>query len=39
MDELRFTSAISNLVVNAIKYNVDDGWDKGTLEQIINISM
>ena len=32
MDELKFTSAISNLVENAIKYNVDDGWVRVSLD-------
>ena len=31
IDEVRFVSAISNLVENAIKYNVDDGWVRVTL--------
>ena len=31
IDEVRFASAISNLVENAIKYNVDDGWVRVTL--------
>ena len=26
VDEVKFTLAISNLVENGIKYNVDDGW-------------
>ena len=32
VDELKFTSAISNLVENAIKYNVDDGWVRVSLD-------
>ena len=31
IDELKFTSAISNLVENGIKYNVDDGWVRVTI--------
>jgi signal transduction histidine kinase len=31
VDEIKFTSAISNLVENGIKYNVDDGWVRVTL--------
>ena len=31
VDELKITSAISNLVENAIKYNVMDGWVRVTL--------
>ena len=26
VDEVKFTLAISNLVENGIKYNVDEGW-------------
>ena len=32
VDELKFTSAISNLVENAIKYNVDDGWVRVSID-------
>ncbi|MDO4306507.1 MAG: ATP-binding protein [Eubacteriales bacterium] len=32
VDELKFTSAISNLVENGIKYNVDDGWVRVSLD-------
>ena len=32
VDELKFASAISNLVENAIKYNVDDGWVRVSLD-------
>lgn len=32
VDEIKFTSAISNLVENAIKYNVDDGWVRVSLD-------
>ena len=32
VDELKFTSAISKLVENAIKYNVDDGWVRVSLD-------
>lgn len=32
MDEVKFTLAISNLVENGIKYNVDDGWVRVTLD-------
>ncbi|MCF0132754.1 MAG: two-component sensor histidine kinase [Blautia sp.] len=32
VDELKFTSAIGNLVENGIKYNVDDGWVRVTLD-------
>ena len=32
MDEIKFTSAISNLVENAIKYNVDDGWVRVSID-------
>ncbi len=32
VDEVKFTSAISNLVENAIKYNVDDGWVRVSLD-------
>ena len=31
VDEVKMTSAISNLVENAIKYNVMDGWVRVTL--------
>ena len=29
---MKFTSAISNLVENAIKYNVDDGWVRVSID-------
>ena len=32
VDEIKFTSAISNLVENAIKYNVDDGWVRVSID-------
>lgn len=32
VDEIKFTSAISNLVENGIKYNVDDGWVRVSLD-------
>ena len=32
MDEVKFTLAISNLVENGIKYNVDEGWVRVTLD-------
>ena len=32
VDELKFTLAISNLVENGIKYNVDDGWVRVSLD-------
>ena len=32
VDEGKFTSALSNLVENGIKYNVDDGWVRVTLD-------
>ncbi len=32
VDEVKFTSAISNLVENGIKYNVDEGWVRITLD-------
>ena len=32
VDEIKYTSAISNLVENAIKYNVDDGWVRVSLD-------
>lgn len=32
VDEVKFTSAISNLVENGIKYNVDEGWVRVTLD-------
>ena len=32
MDEVKFTLAISNLVENGIKYNVDDGWVRVSLD-------
>ena len=32
VDEVKFTLAISNLVENGIKYNVDDGWVRVTLD-------
>ncbi|MBQ1311126.1 MAG: ATP-binding protein, partial [Blautia sp.] len=31
VDEVKFTLAISNLVENGIKYNVDEGWVRVTL--------
>ena len=31
LDEVKFTSAITHLVENGIKYNVDDGWVRVTL--------
>ena len=31
LDEIKFTSALMNLVENAIKYNVDDGWVRVTI--------
>lgn len=32
MDEVKFTLAISNLVENGIKYNVDEGWVRVSLD-------
>lgn len=32
VDEVKITSAISNLVENGIKYNVDDGWVRVSLD-------
>lgn len=32
VDALKFTSAIGNLVENGIKYNVDDGWVRVSLD-------
>ena len=32
VDEVKFTLAVSNLVENGIKYNVDDGWVRVTLD-------
>ena len=32
VDEVKFTLAIRNLVENGIKYNVDDGWVRVTLD-------
>lgn len=32
VDEVKFTLAISNLVENGIKYNVDDGWARVSLD-------
>lgn len=32
IDEVKFTLAISNLVENAIKYNIEDGWVKVTVD-------
>jgi len=32
IDEVKFTLAISNLVENAIKYNVENGWVKVTVD-------
>jgi signal transduction histidine kinase len=32
VDDVKFTLAISNLVENGIKYNVDDGWVRVTLD-------
>lgn len=32
VDKIKFTSAISNLVENGIKYNVDDGWVRVSLD-------
>ena len=32
VDEVKFTLAISNLVENGIKYNVDDGWIRVSLD-------
>ena len=32
VDEIKFTSAISNLVENGIKYNVDDGWVRVSID-------
>ena len=32
VDEVKFTLAISNLVENGIKYNVDEGWVRVTLD-------
>ena len=32
MDEVKFTLAITNLVENGIKYNVDEGWVRVSLD-------
>lgn len=32
VDEVKFTLAVTNLVENGIKYNVDDGWVRVTLD-------
>ena len=32
LDEVKFTLAVSNLVENGIKYNVDDGWVRVSLD-------
>ena len=32
VDEVKFTLAVSNLVENGIKYNVDEGWVRVTLD-------
>ena len=32
VDEVKFTLAVSNLVENGIKYNVDDGWVRVSLD-------
>ena len=32
MDEVKLTLAISNLIENGIKYNVDDGWVRVSLD-------
>ena len=32
VDEVKFTLAVSNLVENGIKYNVDDGWGRVSLD-------
>ena len=32
VDEVKFTLAISNLVENGIKYNVDEGWERVSLD-------
>ncbi len=32
VDDVKFTSAISNLVENGIKYNVEDGWVRVSLD-------
>ncbi len=32
VDEIKFTQVITNLVENGIKYNVDDGWVRITLD-------
>ena len=37
VDEVKFTLAVSNLVENGIKYNVDDGWVRVTWMLTINI--
>lgn len=32
VDETKFTLAVSNLIENGIKYNIDDGWVRVTLD-------
>ena len=31
VDEVKFTMAVTNLIENAVKYNIDDGWVKVSL--------
>lgn len=39
VDKVKLNLAVTNLVENAIKYNIDSGWVRVTLDQTISIFM